>query len=73
MPTKLHRINLSVEPNLADDLEFLAKKTHKTVAGFAKELIIDALERNEDLYLLKLANELDVDGAKVVSHEEFWS
>jgi predicted DNA-binding protein len=72
VPTRLHRINLSIEPNLAEDLELLAKTTHKTVAGLAKELIIDALDRNEDLYLSKLANELDVEGAKTISHEEFW-
>ena len=73
MPTKLHRINLSVEPNLAEDLEFLAKNTHKTVTGLAKELILDALDRREDLYLLKLANSLDVEGAKTISHDEFWA
>jgi predicted DNA-binding protein len=73
MPTKLHRINLSVEQNLVDDLTFLAKTNQKTIAGFAKELIREALDRREDLYLSKLANEVDVDGAKTISHEEFWS
>jgi predicted DNA-binding protein len=73
MPTKLHRINLSVEQNLVDDLTFLAKTNQKTVAGFVKELIREALDKREDLYLSKLANEVDVDGAKTISHEEFWS
>jgi hypothetical protein len=73
MPTKLHRINLSVEQNLADDLAFLAKSNKKTVAGLVKELVLDALDRNEALYLSKLANEMDVEGAGTISHDEFWS
>ena len=72
MPTKLHRINLSVEENLAEDLEFLAKENNKSVAGLAKELILDALDTRDDFYLSKLANELDIDGAKTISHEDFW-
>ena len=72
MPTKLQRISLSVEAELAKDLEYLAKKNNKSVAGFAKELILEALELREDLYLSKLANELDVEGAKIISNEEFW-
>ncbi|MDR1233888.1 MAG: hypothetical protein LBJ92_01950 [Holosporales bacterium] len=73
MPTKLHRINLSVEQSIVDDLTFLAKTNQKTVAGLVKDLIRDALDRREDLYLSKLANEMDVDGAKTISHEEFWA
>jgi predicted DNA-binding protein len=73
MPTKLQRVNLSIERDIAEDLELLAKITQKTVTGLAKELIIDALDRREDLYMSKLANEVDQAGAKTLSHEEFWA
>jgi predicted DNA-binding protein len=73
MTTKLHRINLSVEQNLVDDITFLAKTNQKSVAGFVKELIREAIDKREDLYLSKLANEMDVDGTNTISHEEFWS
>jgi predicted DNA-binding protein len=73
MPTKLQRVNLSIKRDIAEGLELLAKITQKTVTGLAKELIIDALDRREDLYLSKLANEADQEGAKTLSHEEFWA
>ncbi|MDR1208201.1 MAG: hypothetical protein LBJ89_02520 [Holosporales bacterium] len=73
MPTKLQRINLSIEKDIIEDLELLASITQKTITGLAKELIIDALDRREDLYLSKLANEMDKEGTKTLSHEEFWT
>jgi hypothetical protein len=72
MPTQLQRINLSVEESLVKDLEFLANLNKKTIAGLAKELILDALERRDDLYLSRLAQEMDNENAKTLSHEEFW-
>jgi predicted DNA-binding protein len=72
MTTKLQRINLSVEQNLVDELTFLAKSNHKSVAGFVKELIREAIDKREDAYLAKLANDVDIDGAETISHEEFW-
>jgi predicted DNA-binding protein len=73
MPTKLQRVNISIEKDIIEDLELLASITQKTVTGLAKELILDALDRREDLYLSKLANEMDKEGSKSLSHDDFWA
>ena len=54
----------------------LAKKQRKSVAGLAKELILEALERHEDRALSAIGDErlekAEQTSEKTVGHEEAW-
>ncbi|MDR1234183.1 MAG: DUF6290 family protein [Holosporales bacterium] len=73
MPALTKRVNLSLEVNVVKDLEMLAKADNKSVSTVAKELIIKALELNEDIYLANLAEQLESENPETISHEEFWN
>jgi predicted DNA-binding protein len=53
-------------------LNTLAEQEHKTLSAFVKELIIDALDRREDMILSGIAESRDTQNAKRVSHEDAW-
>ena len=72
MPTKNPRINVTFEETTVGLLSYLALQKSKSVSSLVKELTIEALEMREDLYLSKLANELDKDDIKTYSHVEAW-
>ncbi len=52
----------------------LAKREKKSVAGLTKELVLDALERREDLALSLLAEQREQEhkGKKNKSHADAW-
>jgi predicted DNA-binding protein len=66
------RVNLSLEVDIVKDLEMLAKAGNKSVSTIAKELILKALDLNEDIYLANLAEQLESENPEAISHEEFW-
>lgn len=72
MPTHNPRINITLEEATALLLSQLAKKNHKSVAGMAKELILEALERREDMVFSAIAESRDIKSAKRVKHEDIW-
>lgn len=72
MPTKNPRINITFEESTAGLLSYLAQQEHKSVSGLAKELIMDALERREDMFLSAIAEARDRAGSKRVKHEDVW-
>lgn len=76
MPTKKPRFNVTFEEAEIKMLTTLAKKKHKSISGFAKELILDALSRHEDMALCAIANERIDESEKqlhkTVSHEKAW-
>jgi len=72
MPTKNPRINISFEEATVGLLSYLAKQEHKSVSSFAKELILEALERREDRVLSAIAERRDVENAKTVKHDDVW-
>ncbi len=72
MSFKNPRINVTFEETTADFLSYLAKQEHTSVAGLVRELTLDALEMREDLYLSKMAKNLDKKGAKTRGHDEAW-
>ena len=73
MPTKNPRINITFEKSAADLLTNLANQNEMSVSSFAKELILEALERREDMALSKLAEYRDKEKAERVEHsEEIW-
>jgi hypothetical protein len=72
MATKNPRLNLTLEPPLVSVLSSLAKKEHTSVANMAKELILEALDRREDLALSAIAEARELATQKKVSHEDAW-
>ena len=72
MPTKNPRINITFEESTAGLLSYLAHQEHKSVSGLAKELILDALDRREDMFLSAIAESRDDAGSKKVNHEDVW-
>lgn len=72
MQAKNARINVTFEPPLLSLLGSMAKDAHQSIAGFVKELALEALERREDVALSALAQARDVVSAKRVKHEDAW-
>ena len=76
MPTKKYRLNIPLESDEVDMLTILSKKRKQSVAGLAKELILDAIDRQEDMELSTLAQnrlkEAKKKRQKTISHENAW-
>jgi hypothetical protein len=72
MPTRNPRINITFEESAADLLVLLAKQENKSVSSLAKELILEALERREDVVLSAIARVRDLDKAKKIKHVDVW-
>ena len=74
MPTLNPRLNITLLPETAALLTRLAKQEKKSVASLAKEMVMDALERREDISLSLLADrrESAQKGKKTYSHNEAW-
>jgi predicted DNA-binding protein len=72
MPTNNPRVNVTFEPQLNNQLNVLAAHEHKSISKLIKELVIEALEKREDIYLSELAASRDVDNTKTVSHKDAW-
>jgi len=72
MPTKNPRINVTFEESIASVLADLAKQEGKSMSCLVKELILEALERREDMELAAIAQARDTKNVKTISHEEAW-
>lgn len=74
MPTHNPRLNVTFQPETAALLTRLARREKKSVASLTKELVLDALERREDISLSLLAErrEKEQAGKKTVSHADAW-
>jgi predicted DNA-binding protein len=72
MPTTHPRINITLDEKFAALLAQQAKQEHKSVAMLAKELILQALERREDMALSAIAKIRDSENSKKVSHQDVW-
>jgi hypothetical protein len=59
MPTKSRRINVSFNPKTAQALARISKKKEMSLSHVAQELVEEALELREDIYLSKLAEEIE--------------
>lgn len=67
------RVNVTLEDTTVSLLTNMAQTSNKSVACIARELIHEALEIREDIYLSKLAEKLDVEGDKSYTHAEAWA
>jgi predicted DNA-binding protein len=72
MPTKNPRVNITLEPATAAILTSLSEREHKSTSRLAKELILEALERREDMVLSAIAESRDVEGQKTIKHDYAW-
>ena len=72
MPTTNPRINITLDKSSAAELSHLAHDEHRTVSSLAKELILEALERREDLALSTLAKSRDTKETKRSKHKDAW-
>ena len=72
MATKNPRINVTLEPGIAGLMSDMAHEEHVSVSTFARELILEALERREDRALSAIAESRDTKGRKTISHKDAW-
>ncbi len=72
MTTKHPRLNITLNPEGMGLLTLLAEREDKSLSAIAKELIEEALELREDIYLSRLASKRDTPDAVWVSHEDAW-
>lgn len=72
MPTKNPRINITLEESTAGFLANLAKLEHKSISSLAKELVLEALDRREDMSLSAIAEKRDTAKVKRVTHAHAW-
>jgi predicted DNA-binding protein len=75
MPSKNPRINVVLDANLYRNIQFLAETEGVSLSAKVKDLIKEALEVQEDLYLAALAEEREKTWDKSMSrtHDEIWS
>lgn len=73
MATKKPRINVTIDPREEKFLAMLAKKEHKSVSALIKELMLEALERREDIALSALADIRCAKKEETISHDDFWN
>jgi predicted DNA-binding protein len=72
MPTSNPRINVTFETQLSNQINLLATHEQKSVSKLVKELVIEALEKREDIYLSNLAENRDIENQKTISHKDAW-
>lgn len=72
MPTKNPRVNITFEAQWLAVLSEMAASEGKSVSGLAKELVLEALDRREDMALSAIAKKRDTKGSKFVSHKDAW-
>jgi len=75
VPAKNPRINVVLDDSIYRDVKFLAEKDGVSLSSKVKDLIKDALEIQEDIYLASFAEEREktLDESSALSHEDVWS
>lgn len=72
MPTAKKRINLTVDDDIFESLNKIAKKEKASVASISNFLLERALELQEDLYFSKVGEDRASKKQKRVSHKDIW-
>lgn len=75
MPTKNPRINVVLDPPLYQNVRFLAKKDGVSLSTKLRDLVKEALDVQEDLFLIKFAErrEKSFKESTAITHNEAWS
>jgi hypothetical protein len=66
------RLTIVLDRELRRDLWLAAKKRGKSLSAIAAELLRDALERDEDIFLCRLAEHREKTTKRIYSHDEVW-
>ena len=72
MPSSNPRLNVVLDRELQKDLRLAAKRRGKSLSAVAADLLRDALERDEDLMLARLAEKREKSVKRWYSHEDVW-
>jgi len=75
MPAKNPRINIVLDKPLFNSVELLAKRDGMSLSMKARDLLKEALEIQEDIYLTEFAEDREdtLDSSDLLSHDEVWS
>ena len=75
MPTKNPRINVVLDTPLYHDVKFLAKKDGVSLSTKLRDLVKEALDVQEDIYLARFSEkrEKTFRDSPTLSHEEVWA
>ncbi len=75
MPAKNPRINVVLDMPSYKNVQFLAEKDGVSLSAKMRELLKDALNIEEDIYLASIAQEraMTLDITDTFTHEETWS
>ena len=72
MPTKNPRLNVVLDTELYEIVEKISKQEDKSMSVVAKELITDALEKNEDMALSEMVMKREAKSKKTIPHDKAW-
>lgn len=72
MPTKKPRLNVVLSNAILQALTEIAENEDKSLSVVAQELIVEALDRHEDLLLSGIAMKRDKESKRTVSHDKVW-
>jgi metal-responsive CopG/Arc/MetJ family transcriptional regulator len=74
MPTKNPRINISLEKTMYDIISEIAKRKGISMSMVTRDLIKEAIETSEDVWLTRFAEERErtLHRDKSLTHEEAW-
>lgn len=70
MENKNPRIHLTIDKEIFSCLSLLSKKKDKPIASIARELIMEAIQGEEDFLLGNIA--LSRKSEKLISHDKAW-
>ena len=73
MPTIKKRINITLSSELEQILTYLAERDDVPEATKASDLLMKAIEIEEDDVFNELAEKRDTKKAKFISHNEVWA
>lgn len=73
MATTNPRLNITIPKEIADILNKKAARNKLPLSKIALELLLDAIERDEDVYFSKIAEEREKNNKKWISHNKAWA
>jgi hypothetical protein len=72
MTTINPRINITIPKDIADVLNKKAISKEVPLSEIVLDLIMDAIERDEDIYYSKIAEKREKENKKWISHDKAW-
>ena len=72
MPSINPRLNVVLDRDLQKDLRVAAKRRGKSLSAVAADLLRDALDRDEDLFLVRLSERRERTSKRTYSDAEAW-